>query len=434
MPQPSREGPVSAQALDTPIPTPKSTRKLSVGDPELNADSAYDSGIDEQQHQSNQRTPAAYDTPPPESKTSNSTRKRKRMGDDEVDVAVPPPNPRRKPPKRQLVFVDPDDSDSPWWWPAMIVPKSEYDIFKDSVNGEVKDPADGECVVVYFEDGSYNTIPESDIRTFCPYEAPYTTYAEGPNAKAFCADKAVILATAYWEEGRFPPMFGWLQDCPKEDRSRCARVFDESVVRGDVTPQPVQGRKRQAITSAGKRGPIVGNPTKKEKEPVAKEMKKVEKPGRRNGGAAPAANKVKPLPPTLGASTTSVSKSKALSAPSAHVQEEPDGPGVDASAEVASPVVPAAATPIRTQPSKRLREEPVRNCTKCGLGSATGHYGASGAQAGLSGSDGVRPIFLCGRCRQLLDRITLEPANEGVSYVYGKFVGLFRDLLKWATC
>ncbi|KAJ3134476.1 hypothetical protein HDU90_005090 [Geranomyces variabilis] len=80
------------------------------------------------------------------------------MADDDdstdIPITIPPPNPRVKPPRRQIVWVDPDDPDSLFWWPAMVVPKDEFQIFKKSVNGEVEDPKEGECVVVYFEDAS----------------------------------------------------------------------------------------------------------------------------------------------------------------------------------------------------------------------------------------------------------------------------------------
>ncbi|KAJ3276312.1 hypothetical protein HK104_003672, partial [Borealophlyctis nickersoniae] len=172
---------------------------------------------------------------------------------------VPPVNPKRTPPKRRLVFVDPDDADAPWWWPGMVVPREELVVFKNHVGEDnVKEPLDGECVVCYFEDGSYGTVPESAALPFCPYQPPYTTYLTGPNAASFRNDNAVILATTYWEKGFVPPSFSWLRDVPSEDRAE--RVNEARLKRdkpsssGDessaVPLASVSGRKRTASTQS----------------------------------------------------------------------------------------------------------------------------------------------------------------------------------------
>ncbi|KAJ3169862.1 hypothetical protein HDU88_000502 [Geranomyces variabilis] len=174
--------------------------------------------------------------------------------DDSIDIpiTIPPPNPRVKPPRRQIVWVDPDDPDSLFWWPAMVVPKDEFQIFKKSVNGEVEDPKEGECVVVYFEDASYNTVKESDYKTFCPFQPPYTSEVHGKNGRAFCRDPAVMRATVYWETGKVPPAFTWLRSFPPEDRSKAGRLHGETVISASAKDDEATGNapavsgKRQA--------------------------------------------------------------------------------------------------------------------------------------------------------------------------------------------
>ncbi|CAG8801479.1 2847_t:CDS:2, partial [Racocetra fulgida] len=95
--------------------------------------------------------------------------------------------------RRKVVFVDPDDPDAPHWWPALY-------------------PGEGESLVCYFEDGSYSIVPEKDQKPFDPKIEPYTTYMEGPNSEAFQKDKAVTLATLYFEKGVVPPVFKWIRN------------------------------------------------------------------------------------------------------------------------------------------------------------------------------------------------------------------------------
>jgi hypothetical protein len=79
---------------------------------------------------------------------------------------------------------------------------------------DVQYPTEGENVVCYFEDGSFSIVPEKDQLPFDPKGPPYTTYIEGPNASNFQKDKAVTLATNYFEKGVIPQSFKWLH---KED-------------------------------------------------------------------------------------------------------------------------------------------------------------------------------------------------------------------------
>ncbi|RIA88885.1 hypothetical protein C1645_222391 [Glomus cerebriforme] len=116
--------------------------------------------------------------------------------------------------RRKVVFVDPDDADAPHWWPALVVPFKEIEIFKQKMDYDVQYPAGGENVVCYFEDGSFSIVPEKDQLPFDPKGPPYTTYINGPNASSFQKDKAVALATLYFEKGIIPQSFKWLH---KED-------------------------------------------------------------------------------------------------------------------------------------------------------------------------------------------------------------------------
>ncbi|KAF0492643.1 hypothetical protein F8M41_021575 [Gigaspora margarita] len=114
--------------------------------------------------------------------------------------------------RRKVVFVDPDDPDAPHWWPALVVPRKEIEIFKQKMDNDVQYPSDGESLVCYFEDGSYSIVPEKDQKPFDPKIEPYTTYMEGPNSEAFQKDKAVTLATLYFEKGVVPPVFKWIRN------------------------------------------------------------------------------------------------------------------------------------------------------------------------------------------------------------------------------
>ncbi|CAG8601592.1 9084_t:CDS:2 [Funneliformis mosseae] len=116
--------------------------------------------------------------------------------------------------RRKVVFVDPDDPEAPHWWPALVVPLKEIEIFKQRMDYDVQYPAEGENVVCYFEDGSFSIVPEKDQLPFDPKCDPYTKYMEGPNASSFQKDKAVTLATLYFEKGIIPQSFKWLH---KED-------------------------------------------------------------------------------------------------------------------------------------------------------------------------------------------------------------------------
>ncbi|KAH6560441.1 hypothetical protein BASA61_008811 [Batrachochytrium salamandrivorans] len=112
--------------------------------------------------------------------------------------------------RHMLVFVDPDDAHTPYWWPAMVVPHSEYSLFKRTMGPNVELPGVGQLLVCYFEDASFSVVSEADTLPFGPSLPPYTSYLAGPSAARFRKDKAVLLATDHWQTGRVPPFFTWL--------------------------------------------------------------------------------------------------------------------------------------------------------------------------------------------------------------------------------
>ncbi|CAJ0848841.1 11180_t:CDS:10 [Entrophospora sp. SA101] len=114
--------------------------------------------------------------------------------------------------RKKVVFVDPDDPSASYWWPALVVPNKEIEIFKQKMDYDVQYPGEGENLVCYFEDGSYSVVAEKDQRPFDPNLPPYTEYKEGINAEKFLKDKAVELATQYFEKGCIPTTFKWLRN------------------------------------------------------------------------------------------------------------------------------------------------------------------------------------------------------------------------------
>ncbi|KAJ3045232.1 hypothetical protein HDV00_011104 [Rhizophlyctis rosea] len=159
--------------------------------------------------------------------------------------------------KRKLVFVDPDDVNAPWWWPGMVVQKDDLPIFKRHVGEEgFKDPKAGEFVVCYFEDGSYSTVPETAARPLCPHLAPYTDYSNGPHRDAFVSDKAVVLATRYYERGDIPESFSWLMGVEGSQEKKIKLEKSSSVHEDGAIP----GKKRTgSLQSASSTATPVAN-------------------------------------------------------------------------------------------------------------------------------------------------------------------------------
>ncbi|KAK9767405.1 hypothetical protein K7432_002849 [Basidiobolus ranarum] len=90
------------------------------------------------------------------------------------------------------------------------------------MENDIQEPKKGEHLVCYFEDGSFSIVPETEAVSFSPVLPPYTNYLRGSNADAFLKDKAVMLATLYWETGIVPPTFTWVRD---EERYTNASVL-----------------------------------------------------------------------------------------------------------------------------------------------------------------------------------------------------------------
>ncbi|RUS27911.1 hypothetical protein BC938DRAFT_482581 [Jimgerdemannia flammicorona] len=130
--------------------------------------------------------------------------------------------------RRKVVFVDPDDPSAPYWWPAMVVPSDEIAVFKQTMDASVREPERGEHLVCYFEDASFSTVPESALLSFDPTRAPYITYRTGANADAFRKDKAVLLATYYWETGVVPLRFTWIENAEKVDEVQIVTMMAQS--------------------------------------------------------------------------------------------------------------------------------------------------------------------------------------------------------------
>ncbi len=76
-------------------------------------------------------------------------------------IPIPPLNPKLNPPHHEIVFVDPDDPTVTFWWPGIIVPRSEFAKFRESMRTELVEPTAGEVLVCYFEDGSFSIVTES---------------------------------------------------------------------------------------------------------------------------------------------------------------------------------------------------------------------------------------------------------------------------------
>ncbi|TPX65419.1 hypothetical protein SpCBS45565_g05201 [Spizellomyces sp. 'palustris'] len=434
--------PVSSPCLDSAVSVLDQSQSappcppggLLPNDTDRYTDSAYDSGED--RHSEAQASPAPYYTPPPETKLGIATKKRKRMADDDTEIAIPPHNPRRKPPKRQIVFVDPDDAMSPWWWPAMVVPKQEFQIFKKSVNGEVKDPKEGECVVVYFEDASYNTIRESELKPFCPSQPPYTTYMNGPNGKAFRSDKAVILATLYWERGTIPPAFSWLQECQPDDRARSAKVQEDGSVKEEDAGQ--RKKSTNSSTANSRRGSQAALPRKDSLTAKDVTVKRLDKAVKKSSVVpVPVAGGTKPKAPstnklsmpivnltTSGSACTST-KPKALNKgispemPTRVVQQVlSNGDSLDLEDQLKEKhtVVKLSSTSRNASVRRPPGGTSGAVCAKCGFKDAKQRR-VSSAQipvANIGHGEGITSMPLCKECREVFDDVlpSLEPTAD----------------------
>jgi hypothetical protein len=180
----------------------------------------------------------------------------------------PPIKPKKGKSRRKVVFVNPDDDHCLYWWPAIVVPETEYNLFKQSYDNSnnFKIPNENEILVCYFEDGSFSVIPESDSVPFNPTTAPYTKYLNDPNISfAFKNDKAVKLAKLYLETGELPSSFLWLKDVPSDDRDKDDKLFERNTL---------EDRKKKMINNPY----IQKRRDKKEKDLLKKSPKFQNKP------------------------------------------------------------------------------------------------------------------------------------------------------------
>ncbi|KAI9593385.1 hypothetical protein BDF19DRAFT_168542 [Syncephalis fuscata] len=154
--------------------------------------------------------------------------------------------PRRSNAKRRIVFVDPDDSEAPFWWPAMVVPESEIDVFRKTMTSDIQEPGAHEHLVCYFEDSSFSVVHERELVPFSPDKSPYTEYLRGPHSNQFKRDRAVQLATLYWETGIVPRSFTWARDTER-------KVFQGDAIRA-VKREPETKRPSQGSSTAKANG------------------------------------------------------------------------------------------------------------------------------------------------------------------------------------
>jgi hypothetical protein len=89
-----------------------------------------------------------------------------------------------------------------------VVPEDEYEVFRETMDSDIKSIASDESLVCYFEDGSFSVVPKTALVPFCPDHEPYVSYAK--KVKRFFNDAAIIKATAYWNSGEIPSTFKWL--------------------------------------------------------------------------------------------------------------------------------------------------------------------------------------------------------------------------------
>jgi hypothetical protein len=128
-----------------------------------------------------------------------------------------------------------------------VVPFKEIEIFKQRMDYDVQYPAGGENVVCYFEDGSFSIVSEKDQLPFDPKGPPYTTYMEGPNSSIFQKDKAVALATLYYEKGVIPQSFKWLHNEDGNTSMRAGFSGNSGINMNQFGPENVNGEDDQTV-------------------------------------------------------------------------------------------------------------------------------------------------------------------------------------------
>ncbi|RKP05764.1 hypothetical protein THASP1DRAFT_25793 [Thamnocephalis sphaerospora] len=224
--------------------------------------------------------------------------------------------PRRPHAKRRIVFVDPDDPEAPFWWPAMVVPECEIEVFRRAMTTDVQEPGQNEHLVCYFEDGSFSVVHERELVAFSPDEPPYTDYLRGPSSFIFKKDRAVQLATLYWETGIVPHSFTWVRDTERQvsQGEAIRRIRRDSDVKHLGTNKSAGGaaslhRKAHSVSAgvgkAGKGGGVAGKAShskqqQQQQQPLSvhQHVKSAAANGQRSGAgeATTLANKQHPHP------------------------------------------------------------------------------------------------------------------------------------------
>ena len=120
-----------------------------------------------------------------------------------------------------------------------MVPEDEYEIFRETMDSDIKSISSDESLVCYFEDGSFSVVPKTALVPFCPDHEPYVSYAK--KVKRFFNDAAIIKATAYWNSGEIPSTFKWLALI---ELGYCEKEVVGGGLRTSATGSGATGRKR----------------------------------------------------------------------------------------------------------------------------------------------------------------------------------------------
>ncbi|GBC03832.1 hypothetical protein RclHR1_05350006 [Rhizophagus clarus] len=340
--------------------------------------------------------------------------------------------------RRKVVFVDPDDPKAPHWWPALVVPLKEIEIFKQRMDCDVQYPAEGENVVCYFEDGSFSNVSEKDQLPFDPKGPPYTTYMEGPNASIFQRDKAVALATQYYEKGVIPQSFKWLH---REDSS--TSIGTGFSVNGDINmneSEYVNGEEDHKIYESRTSGNTKRHSRKDSTNNAIDNASFNKKDGQANtkkdnGGTTQRKNSIsgpsrKNSGPLTGNSTSRATKTK-QSKTSGHIRQLSTNStttklssinqstnnyssSMQQSKSMNNSASASVSTSLGTSNSAMMTERAtttsrVKTCSQCGekASSARATVSASSAEQSHAQSHSV----LCGECGELMNSLIIKDGN-----------------------
>ncbi|KAM0675678.1 hypothetical protein GVAV_001046 [Gurleya vavrai] len=121
----------------------------------------------------------------------------------------------------RIVLVDPQDNNEKYWWLAIVVDPLDYKVFFSEM-GEAIDVHDS--LVCYFEDGSYSSVSESEIKELKVDCEPFINWI---NEKEFCSLRAYKNYKKFVNEGKIPSKFKWLKKKKMEKESE--GVFKKKV-------------------------------------------------------------------------------------------------------------------------------------------------------------------------------------------------------------